>query len=428
MNFNRKHFLSGAGSLIALPALESLGFVKNASAASKKAKKPPKRMAFLGFGYGVTQETWYPNAKQTGSNYTLPKGLAALKKNQKEFTIIQGCKHKYSREPHWGSTFWLTGANRYAVAGQKFSNTISVDQVAAEQLGRDTRFTSIRLCSPEKIGGHGPGLSLSWDKNGKPKAGIDSPSKLFHKLFSANDLPLEQRRAAIAENRSVLDTVLMNAKRVQKGLTKSDHDKLEEYFQSIRDIETQLNKNEEWLEIPKSKPPIAKPVNVQNGREEIEVMYKLMVAAMQTDSSRVFTYRQPVGSLLKSIDADGGNPHNISHYRPGPKMEASQMRDEAQSQLLSGLIDNLKATKEADGSSLYDNVTLAYGSNIRSIHFLDNCPTILAGGGANLKMGHHLVLKKDTPLNNVWLTMLNGTGIKTQSHGDSTGLVKELIV
>jgi hypothetical protein len=108
-------------------------------------------------------------------------------------------------------------------------------------------------------------------------------------------------------------------------------------------------------------------------------------------------------------------------------MAASQKRDATQSELLAGLIDKLKASKEADGSCLFDHVALAYGSNIRTIHYLDNCPTLLTGGGANLRLGQHLVLPKDTPLANVWLSMLHGIGAEAERHGDSTGLVKELI-
>ena len=154
-------------------------------------------------------------------------------------------------------------------------------------------------------------------------------------------------------------------------------------------------------------------------------MYELMVAAFQTDTTRVMTYRQPVQSLLQSISVNVAS-HNMSHYTPGVRMEASKARDKAQSELLAGFIDKLKATKEVDGSRLFDHIALAYGSNIRSIHFLDNCPTVITGGGANLKLGQHLVLTEDTPLCNVWLTMLQGVGIDTDSHGDSTGVVAEL--
>jgi hypothetical protein len=424
--FNRRHFLRGTGTLIALPALESIGFRRFASAAEKSPATPSKRMVFLGFGFGVTRETWYPNVEQTGAKYDLPQGLAPLARHKADFTVVQGCSNQFTNEAHWGSTFWLTGANRYSRPGQNMANSISVDQVAAGQLGRDTRFASVQLGSADAKGsGHGPGLSLAWDQRGKPVAGLGTPVQVFHKMFSADDLPLAQRQAAIAERRSVLDAVLTEAKRVQQGLSKTDTDKLDEYFQSIRDIETQLSKDEDWLTVPKAKPPIKEPEPGLKGREEIKVMYDLIVAALQTDTTRVMTYRQPVQSLLQSLDLSVA-PHNMSHYSPGARMEASQKRDVAQSELLAGLIDKLKSTKEADGSSLFDHVTLAYGSNISSIHYLDNCPTVLAGRGAKLKLGQHLVLPKDTPLCNVWLTMLHGTGVKVQRHGDSTGIVKEL--
>ena len=223
----------------------------------------------------------------------------------------------------------------------------------------------------------------------------------------------------------MLDAVLTEAKRVQRGLTKTDNDKLDEYFQGIRDIETRLGKDEDWLDIPKAKAPLVKPAPGLKGRDEIKVMYDLIVAALQTDSTRVMTYRMPGQSLLQSMDVSL-SAHNVSHYSPGGRMQASQARDKAHSALLAGLIDKLKATKEADGSSLFDHVGLAFGSNISSIHYLDNCPTILSGGGASLKLGQHLVLPKDTPLCNVWLTMLHGMGIQVERHGDSSGVLTRL--
>ena len=244
--------------------------------------------------------------------------------------------------------------------------------------------------------------------------------KVFHKLFSADEMPLEQRQAAIAENRSVLDAVLTDARRVQRGLSKTDSAKLDEYFQGIRDIETRLGKDEDWLDVPKAKAPTAEPEPGLKGKDEIEMMYSLIVAALQTDST-------PGQSLLDSLDlGTNASAHNVSHYSPGPRMDASKARDKTHSELLAGLIDKLKATKESDGSSLFDHVALAFGSNISSIHYLTNCPTILTGGGAKLKLGQHVVLPKDTPLCNVWLTMLQGMGINAERHGDSTEIAKEL--
>jgi len=420
----RRHFLRSTSALIALPALGSLGFK---AFATTKPVNPPKRMVFLGFGWGVTNETWFPDAKATGAEWQLSEGLRPLARHQNDITVVQGCSNKFANEAHWGSTFWLTGANRYAEPGQSFHNSISADQVAAAHLGRDTRFASIQLNSPDvSNSGHGPGLSLAWDMRGKPMAGLENPVQAFHRLFSNDTTPLSERQAMLAQKRSVLDAVLTDASDLQRGLTKTDTDKLDEYFQSIRDIEVRLGKDEQWLSVPKVKPPVADPKEGLAGKEEIKVMYDLIVAALQTDSTRVLTYRQPVGTLLQSLALKVA-PHDMSHYTVGPRMEASQKRDATQSELLAGLIEKLKAVKEADGRSLFDHTCLAYGSNIRSIHFLDNCPTLLTGGAAKIKLGQHLVVSKDTPLCNVWLTLLHGLGIQADRHGDSTGVVKELL-
>ncbi|MDD7985032.1 DUF1552 domain-containing protein [Lentisphaera marina] len=422
---NRRNFLRGSGAAIALPSLASMNF-KAFGSSKSKATSPPKRAIFISMGFGVTQESWYPDQAQKGADYKLPAGLKPLAKHKSDFTVVQGCRHEHHYGPHNGSTNWLTGANRYAIPGQNMANSISLDQVIAQQLGHATRFTSLPLVSSDdKNGGHGPGLSLSWDEKGKPIGGMKDPLQLFHKLFSADDTPLEQRQEAIRHNRSVLDTVLMDAKRVQRGLSKDDQDKLDEYFTGIRDIETQLSKDEAWLDIPKVQAPISEPKPGLQGKDEIEMMYKLMNAALQTDCTRAITYRLPVGSLLKSLDI-GMNPHTLSHYAPGVRMEASQKRDQANTALLAGLIDQLKRTKEANGSSLFDNTTVVFGGGTRSIHYIDNVPTIITGRGSNLKLGQNLVLPEHTPLCNVWLTLLQGMGIKAASHGDSTGLIKEL--
>jgi hypothetical protein len=421
----RRNFLRSASALIALPALESLGFRRFASAAGASAARP-KRAVFLNFGWGVTNETWFPNAAQTGADYTLPDGLAPLARHKADFTVVQGLSNKFANEAHWGSTFWLTGANRYAEPGQSFHNSISVDQVIAAELGNETRFASLQLNSPDvKESGHGPGLSLAWDARGKPVAGLDNPVLAFHRLFSTDTTPLADRQAQLAQKRSVLDAVLTDANDLQRRLNKTDADKLDEYFQGIRDIETRLGKDEQWLNVPKSKAALAEPKEGLSGREEVKVVYDLIAAALQTDSTRVVTYRQPVSALLQSLGLKVA-AHDMSHYTPGERMLASQKRDLAQSELLAGLLDKLKAAKEPDGTSLLDHTVLAFGSNIRTIHYLDNCPTLLAGGGAGLVRGEHRVLPKNTPLCNVWLSILHGLGINAERHGDSTGPVKEL--
>ena len=157
-------------------------------------------------------------------------------------------------------------------------------------------------------------------------------------------------------------------------------------------------------------------------------MYEIAALALETDSTRVITYRQPVSTLVTSLGIKV-EAHTMSHYHghAGEKQEASQRRDLAQSELLAGLLDRLKATKEPDGSTLFDQTTVVYGSNIRTGHSLDNCPTLVAGRGAGLRMGEQIVVPKGTPLCNAWLTILKGTGIDVASFGDSTGVVEPLV-
>ena len=423
---SRRQILRAGASLVALPMLESMGFRRFVCANEKAV--PPKRMVFLGIGYGVTQETWFPDLKQKGANYELPAGLAPLKRHQPDFTIVQGLSNKFSDEAHWGSTFWLTGANRFE-GGAGFHNSISADQVAAAHLGRETRFSSLQLngSDPDLPGnGHGPGLSLAWDVRGKPLAGLNSPFATYHRLFSTDSTPIEQRRAMLLQKRSVLDAVLEDASDLRRSLSKNDNSKLDEYFQSIRDIETSLGKEEQWQAVPKPAAPLAEPSSGLTGLDEVRLMYDLIVAAFQTDSTRVITYRQPIAPVLTSLGIKVA-PHDMSHYSPGERLQASQRRDIAHGELLAGLIDKLKSITQPDGKRLFDHTTLVFGSNIRSVHYLDNCPTILAGGGAGIRLGQHIVTPKDTPLCNAWLTLLRGIGVNTTRHGDSTGIIPDLI-
>jgi hypothetical protein len=205
---------------------------------------------------------------------------------------------------------------------------------------------------------------------------------------------------------------------------------MNEYFQSIRDIETRISKEEAWMDIPKKKPAkgFKVPDQSKNGYEEIKLMIDIMVAAMQVDSSRVFTYRLPVESLLNHLESPISG-HNMSHYNGNPgRQVVSESRDKAISELYAYFIDRLKASQEVDGSTLFDHICLTLGSNIRTSHTLRDCPVLITGKGAGLKLGEHIVPEVDRmPLCNVWLTQLKGLGLNIESHGDSTGVIDALI-
>lgn len=426
----RRAILRSSTATIALPFLESFGFRRFSRAADVVA--PLKRMIWMGMGFGVTADKWFPSEADTGADYAFPEILKPLEKHRKDLTFIQNLMHKHSQDGHSGSTFWLTGANRYGVPGQSFYNSISVDQLAAETLGLDTRFTSIQLCakgtSSSGGDGHGPGLSLAWNRQGKPVSGLVTPVEAFHRLFSEEDTPLAERQARLAEQRSVLDTVRSDAKSVQKKISPSDNDKLDEYFQSVREIEVRLSKEEQWLDVEKKQPnpAVIEPSDSLIGYEEMGVMADLMVAAMQVDATRVLTYRMPVDTMIASLGA-GISAHTMSHYSHGERRDVSEMRDLHNAKFLARFIDKLKASKEADGSSLYDHVSMTMGTNLFSVHTLRNCPTLVTGGGAGFAQGRHLVMSDPkTPLCNLWLSQLKGCGIQTDSFGDSTGVIDEL--
>ena len=429
---SRRQFLASSRAFIALPFLES--FMSGPAAAMAVAPAAAKRMVFLGMGFGVTKSTWFPDVNTVGSDYILPEGLRPLARHKNDFSVIQNLYHQFSRGGHSGSTFWLTGANQYGVPGKSFHNTVSVDQVAAAQFGLQTRFSSLQLSGNKLEGagsGHGPGLSLAWDHGGKPMPAYESPNTTFHKLFSNDTSPLGEQRARMAEKRSILDTVLADARAVRRKTNQSDHEKLDEYLDSIRDIETRISKEESWLGVPRPQldKALKEPTGLLDGIEEIRVMYDLMAAALQVDATRVITYRMPANSLLQSLGATE-TAHLTSHYseRGGERKIISQKRDQQHSILLAEFLDKLKASTDADGSSLFDNSTITFGSNINSMHSLTNCPTLVAGGGSGIKQGQHLVMDNArTPLCNLWLSLLQGSGIQTDSFGDSTGVINELV-
>ena len=426
MKHSRRNFICAASSFVALPFLPSLGFTSGKSNLSTKTSRP-KRLMFIGQGWGNAPDGYLPDRKQIGKDYTLTPSMQPLSLHKDKFSIYQGLWNKFSNEGHWSSTFWLTGANKFGKPGSSYSNTISADHVAAKQWGIETRYQSLQLdCKGAYGEGHGVGSSLSFDDHGKSIPGLQNPLLVFHKLFSNKGATLEERQASITSGRSVLDALRGNTADVKRGLSHADTDKLNEYFQSIRDIETRLAREEKWLNKPKpSIDGLKEPEKGLEGIEEIEMMYDLAIAAFKTDQTRVITYRQPVQTLLNSMGLKVAG-HAMTHPSPGPLMEAAHARDKKQLELFAGLIDRLLATKEPDGSSLFDHTTVVFGGNTRTVHSTDNCPTILAGGGSGLKLGEQFNYPDKTPLCNLWLTILKGSGLKVNKHGDSTGTFDEL--
>lgn len=419
---SRRAVLRGLGTTLCLPLLESFAPVRAASAVAA----PPKRLIFLSYGWGVSKNDWFP--VEAGADYQLTKCLEPLARHRKDFSVLSNLSNKLANQGHWATTTWLTSADVNGTPGKQFQNSVSVDQVAARTLGIETRFPSLELSGADLKNGYGPGMSLAWSAQGNSMAAETSPVAFFDRLFGAAETPLAERKYNIDHDRSVLDAVMADAKSMHRQVSQTDRLKIEGYFDSVRDIEVRLKKAEEWLDKPKPKAPLPRPEGKMNTVEEIEVMYDLMAAAIQTDMTRVLTYRQPTEGIFGDLGfkVDG---HKTTHCTDeSTAYQASIARDRKQAELLAKLIDRLKDMKDPDGSSVFDNSQIAYGSGIFTNHNLQNTPTLIAGhGGGGMVQGQHRIYEKSqTPLANLWLGMLNQAGVPAESFGDSDGKLSGL--
>jgi hypothetical protein len=420
----RRSFLHAGSSLVALPFLETF---------AAEAATPPKRMIFLGGGFGFTKDSFYPNEAGRFSDIGLTEGLSPLKRHQDDISMVANLSNLGATNPHGGSVSYLTGANVAGTPGKRFHNSISCDQLAAKHMGQTTRFASLTLSAKESDGGqnsgHGHGLSLAWDDAGNPIPGINRPLDLFYTLF-AN--PKDSRQvidARLQKKQSLLDLVRLDAGAMKRGLSKSDQEKLDEYFTGVRQVEKGLERQAQWAATPKPAAPFGVPSDGLSGEDAIHLMYDMIIIALQTDATRVVSYRQPVCDLLAGMGI-AIKAHSLSHYGfSQSRIEASRQRDQKCMTLFAHFLDRLKEAKDIDGSRLYDNCIVSYGSNLRSGHELKNVPAIIAGGGGRaIRPGEHIILPaQDTPLANYWLTLMQQADVPIEQFSHSTGIVPELL-
>ncbi len=431
---NRRAVLRGAGTAMLLPLMESL----SRAAGPSSANKPPKRLIFLNFGYGPS-ESWYPDPADTGAAFTLTDAMQPLARHRDSFSVLSNLTNvRASRAgAHWGCTTFLTGADVRRTPGREFHNDVSCDQIAAEHLGKDVRYASIALSgSDNDVTGAGPGASMAWDKMGNPIQGISDHVQLFSRLFGDGGMSIEQRQHLLNRKRSVLDAVMTDVMAVGRSASVRDRQKVKEYYDLIRNIEMRLARDEDWLERPKPAAPFGEPQSAAVGTLGIELMFDMMVAALQTDSTRVITYRLPTNSLLqefgeeKNVKAVGAHP--MTHFGAKTTTAYQQLlwRDEKLCSLLATLMDKLKSVQELDGSTLLDNALIAMGSGLRTGHKRRNLPILFAGGGGGgIKQGQHLVYKEnESPLGNLWLSMLKHTGCDVDSFADSDGVLDDIFI
>ncbi|MGL6075112.1 MAG: DUF1552 domain-containing protein [Fimbriiglobus sp.] len=439
---SRRTMLRAAGAAVALPLLDAM--IPSVTAAPSTfqpwAKSPlaaTPRMICCYVPNGVNIAEWVPTT--TGENYALSKTLEVLKDFRKDFTVISGLGHPQSQGGHAGADTWLTAANLKSKPGADYTNSISVDQLAAKLHGQKTRFASLQLGDMSGTGGAGHSHTLSFDINGTPLPAENSPRRLFERLFvpdSAGDRAATLKR--YAERRSILDDVAAEIGGLNKTLGKADQKKLDEYLSSVRETEKQVERMQQWVDVPKPKVAdtglqlVSKPMDGHDRPMWLDVMLELSYLAFITDTTRVITFEW--SREAGGYGGGGENHHEFSHHGGDAAMLAKLGGiDRFHLSKLARFMGMLKSTTEVDGNML-DRTMITFGSGMNSglggEHSPKNLPLLVAGGHKlGVKLGQHLAhdVNKHPPMSNVLVSLVQKMGVETSQFADATGTLTGLL-
>ncbi|MEI6231838.1 MAG: DUF1552 domain-containing protein [Planctomycetota bacterium] len=408
---SRRTFLRGAGVALGLPLLEAMHPVFSMSTARAAETKIPRRMVAIETNMGIMPQFFFP--EKAGRDYVLTPYLERLAKHRNNMTVFSGVSLPGVTGGHTAEKCFLTGTPHPDRGG--FRNTVSLDQLAAEQIGVATRYPSLSLAMTTE------GSTLSFTRSGAPIPAERSPRKLFQKLFvQGKASEIEANVEALRQGRSMLDFVGDQSKRLNNVLSKNDQHRLDEYYTSVRELEKRLHTSEEWEYKPKPVVKVQAPNDIEDSKEFVaktRLMFDVMKLAIETDSTRLIT-----------LFVDTTVIHNITHHGNRPEAVAElRAKEEAQFDALNAFLTALDTTKE-DGESLLDRTQVLYGTPMGSAnsHSNVNLPVLLAGGG--FKHGQHLAFdtKNNYPLSNLYVSMLQRLGIEAGSFSTSKGTMTGL--
>ncbi len=393
------------------------------------------RMGMFYFGTGMNMRQFYPEG--VGKDAKLSRILKPLEKHRDHFTVLSGTRLEKGGG-HGGAYPFSTGI----ASGEKQS--ISPDQLAAAVQGKTTRFPSMQLSVKRGTGFGSQALAtISWNQQGVPLAAENDPQILFNRLFRETDP--DQREAQDSEFRqrkSVLDAVMQDAKRIHGNISTADRRQLDQYFNSIREVELALRREIDWGDRPKPKPKTDRTEQYEtaaspegNGKfvydTYAKLMYDLIALAFQTDSTRVVTYvvrTELAGGVYPEFGVSKGY-HELTHHGNDPKnLEDLAKVDTIYMKHWSYFLDRLASIRDGDGT-LLDHTMLGFSSGMGIGHSKDRLPTMLSGG-AKLGIRHqtHLSLSQPTPLSSLWHTMVDKMGVEVPTDfQDSTGPIDELL-
>jgi hypothetical protein len=408
---NRRDFLFAAGACLALPAL-----------AKAAEKLPPKRLVAIHVPLGMMPAYFFPKAGETSSPY-----LDLLAKQRDQFTTFAGLSHPGVDGNHHAGQCFLSGAPH---PGQPtFRNSLSLDQLVAEKIGDDTRFSSLAVAVRQ---GEHYADSVAVSRSGVILPSEASAERLYRKLFVAGT-PEEKATTMrrIQAGGSVLDLILEKAKRLEKSSDPQDRARLDQYFQSVRELEGRLERSIAWENRPKPKVDTPMPKDIADANEVVgrsRLMFDLVRLALQTDSTRVVTLSLSTFSVVPHVPGVKNETHGLTHHGNEPdKIAELRKIEEAQLAVFGEMLSTFRNTRET-GGNLLDRTQILYGSCLGNAnsHSNQNLPLILAGGG--FRHGQHLAFDtvNNTPLANLYVSMLQNLGVEADKFATSTGTLRGL--
>lgn len=428
-HLNRRTVLKSAGVSVALPWLECM-------AADKQAK--PKQRFFAGyFAYGVPMPAddaedrmnhgWFPVGE--GQDYEAPVMHDSIMPLRDKITFLSGLSHPSMRgtSAHKGADYFLTGADILKTYDKQ---SISIDQYMAQTLGQGTRFRSLVMSSLGGVNRPYRSSTLSFDRSGRPIPAQNNPAEIFRRMFGVVS---ESEKNALASRGSIIDEVLSEATDLNRRLGRQDKAKMDEFLTSVREVERMTERSVRWQGTPKPKiDPVALDLtsNPTTPREYLTVMYDLLALALQTDTTRVATFQtacEEAGLTDRFPSAIGlpNSSHKLSH-------EKKNYADVAQyitflNEMHANFVMKLDSIQEENGT-LLDNTLCFYGCATSKTHKAVNYPIILSGGGnIGFRHGVHRHFDDKIPLSNLFLTMADQMGMRTETFADSTGTLSELV-
>ena len=423
----RRTFLRGAGTALALPLLDAM--VPALTAEGRTAAAPVRRLGFIYFPLGVDRDRWRPTGD--GPGYEASEALAPLASHRQKLIVLSGL----SSDPDRSKAGFHDRAMASFMTGceptkGKIQVGISVDQVAARTLGKQTQFSSLELTTEEM--GNLPGPVFKTATNPLPFE--KNPRFVFERLFGEGGrVDPQAARRSNAADKSALDAVAGRIAELEAELGADDRRKLDQYFESIRDVERRIEVA--MQRPPVDLPPTDRPPGIPDSwPEHVKLMFDLQTLAIQADLTRVWTFlygREATSMNFPHLDISMGH-HEISHHNfEKNKLDALARINVDQCELLAYFLSKLDAVREGS-STLLDHSLIMYGSSLSvpTSHSQRDLPILLAGGAAGrVAGGRHVAFPGDTtPLTNLYLTMLDKVGVPTEKLGDSTGRLNRVEV